>query len=1273
MPLAANARLGHYQIKSVLGTSGTGVVYRAYDESREQTVAIKVLSPGPLDGQAAQERFRREARALTLIRHPNIGALYEVGSENGADYLVMEDIPGITLEERIQAGPLPIAEVLSLAIQVCEGLQAAHEKGIVHRDLKPGSLRLTPDGSLKIFDFSLVEPVAAPALAEATASQVGETSGAITYMAPEQLQGQPADLRSDVWAVGAVLYELSTGRRPFPGNVSLAIAADIIHKQPEKPRSLRSEIPVGLEEIILKCLEKDPSNRYASARAVAEDLEELRDGTIQAQQLPALGPPSETRSMEIAHVLFTDIVSYSTMPMDEQDRVLCDLQGMVRSNREFVAAQAEDRLIRLPTGDGMALVFFRDAEAPVRCAIELARGLREHHPTLKLRMGINSGPVYQVADINANRNVAGSGINMAQRVMDCGDAGHILLSKPVADMLAQVTSWRPALRDLGEAQVKHGVRVHIFNLCKDGAGNPEIPKKLRTATTRRRISLAAVIALVLGVAFASWLLIHFGRIGPGKSARKSIAVLGFRNVTGNPTAMWMSTALSEELTTELAAGEQLHAISGEDVTSAQRDLNLPEGQSLSQNTLDQLRKRLGSDLVVMGSYYDINGQIRVDIRLQDTSGGGTIANLSEQGSEFSDIVSRLGTSLRARCGVRDLTAAQSANVRAALPANTEAAQLYAEGLERLREFDTAGAREKFEATVAADPNNALAHSALSSAWSQLGYDSKAAEEAKKAFDLSGNLSREDRLTIEGAYHVADKQWDKAIAAYQTLFGLFPDNLEYGLALIDAQISGSKAQDALAIVSKIRQGNSLKARKKADYDDPRIDLAEARAAAALSDYRRSQAAAGRAAEAAVRQGARLERGQALLQQCIAFRHLGQFDDAKSAGRQAQEIFVESRYARGQALSLTCVANVLEDQGDLVNSQQMLEKALSLAQGIGARIDIAGALNNLGELLSERGLLEESNARYQQALSAATEIGDRDDEVKAQSNLGVNLITLGQFREAQKPLEGSLAIARAIGNQQGEVESLINLGTVSYSLGDLAKSEQQLDDALKMSRSLGLRADSSSALSALGDVMLAEDKLSDAEDAYHQSLEISEQLKESDNVAGGKLSIAALALERGDLANSETMAREVAKETQALGNSEQEMAAHNLLARTLTSQGKLDAASAELKAASQLGARDETSKLEWSINTGRLLARQGKKSDAIQVLKQAQAHAEAMGYVPGQFQARLALIEAGIDPADPTRTAREVRGLIQDATKLRFQLIARKAQEAERRKPGANSPP
>jgi Tol biopolymer transport system component/class 3 adenylate cyclase len=195
---------------------------------------------------------------------------------------------------------------------------------------------------------------------------------------------------------------------------------------------------------------------------------------------PDLG---SSRTLEIAHVLFTDIVGYSKLPMDEQESLLMQLQDAVRHTPEFARAEASEELIRLPTGDGMALVFFRDPEAPVRCALELSRILRTY-PEIKLRMGIHSGPVYRVADINANRNVAGGGINIAQRVMDCGDAGHILVSEEVANVLGQLSRWKGYLQNLGEAEVKHSVRVQLFNLYTEDAGNSALPQKFLAPIAR---------------------------------------------------------------------------------------------------------------------------------------------------------------------------------------------------------------------------------------------------------------------------------------------------------------------------------------------------------------------------------------------------------------------------------------------------------------------------------------------------------------------------------------------------------------------------------------------------------------------------------------------------------------------------------------------------------------------------------------------------------------------------------------------------------------------
>ena len=201
-----------------------------------------------------------------------------------------------------------------------------------------------------------------------------------------------------------------------------------------------------------------------------------------------------------------DIVAYSKLPADQEPVVLNELQQVVSKTATVQRARANDTLISLPTGDGMALVFFGSPELPVKCALEIGRALQQH-PAIKLRMGIHTGPVFRVADINANRNVAGGGINMAQRVMDCGDAGHILVSKVVADVLSQVSTWsNVVLSDLGEVEVKHQVRVHIVNLHTDFAGNKELPKKVaaarRLAATHARgkwmVAVAVMVALIAG-------------------------------------------------------------------------------------------------------------------------------------------------------------------------------------------------------------------------------------------------------------------------------------------------------------------------------------------------------------------------------------------------------------------------------------------------------------------------------------------------------------------------------------------------------------------------------------------------------------------------------------------------------------------------------------------------------------------------------------------------------------------------------------------------------
>src|SRR5437764_1057575 len=273
--------------------------------------------------------------------------------------------------------------------------------------------------------------------------------------------------------------------------------------------------------------------------------------------------PAEVKKeiqLEIAHVLFIDVVGYSKFSINEQGVVVDELTKVVRSSDQYQTAEAAGRLIKIPTGDGMGLVFHTSPEAPAQCAMEISRALKEH-PRLQLRMGVHSGPVSGVIDVNERANVAGAGLNIAQRVMDCGDAGHILLSKHVAEDLEEYEQWRPLLHDLGACEVKHGMRVTIVNLYADQVGNPQPPKKFQALKKHRtRMRWAAITAglLTLSAIVAGVAMFSRDRVGSTLSVpEKSIAVLPFENRSEDKANAYFADGIQDDLLARLSKVDDL--------------------------------------------------------------------------------------------------------------------------------------------------------------------------------------------------------------------------------------------------------------------------------------------------------------------------------------------------------------------------------------------------------------------------------------------------------------------------------------------------------------------------------------------------------------------------------------------------------------------------------------------------------------------------------------------------------------------------------------------
>src|SRR5256885_9126350 len=310
--------------------------------------------------------------------------------------------------------------------------------------------------------------------------------------------------------------------------------------------------------------------------------------------------------LEIAHVLFIDIVGYSKLSINHQRGAIDELTQAVRASEQFQEAEAAARLIKIPTGDGMALVFYKSPEEPVECALEISRALREHR---QLRMGIHSGPVSGVIDVTGRANLAGAGLNMAQRVMDCGDAGHILVSKRVADDLGEYEHWRPLLHDLGSCEVKHGVRVSVVNLYADQVGNAKLPRKLETVQKRRtRLRWAGMAAVLLALAaiVASIAMFSRNRVRSTLAApEKSIAVLPFENLSRDPDNAYFADGIQDEILTRLSKIADLKVISR---TSTEHYKSAPEN-------LPEIARQLGVAHILEGRVQKSGDAVRVNVQL----------------------------------------------------------------------------------------------------------------------------------------------------------------------------------------------------------------------------------------------------------------------------------------------------------------------------------------------------------------------------------------------------------------------------------------------------------------------------------------------------------------------------------------------------------------------------------------------------------------------------------------------------------------------------------
>jgi len=1108
---------GRFKVVRFIAEGGMGEVYEAEDLELHEHLAIKTLRPETLQEATAIARFKREVHLARKVTHPNVCRIYDLfrdrpdGNEAEIVFVSMEFLRGETLASRIRnQGRMRIAEALPLITQMASALSAAHEAGIVHGDFKPGNVVLVeePTGFRAVVtDFGLafraIRSAADPSLSGTSWLPVSLRKGdglhgTPAYMAPEQLEGQPASTASDIYSFGLVIFEMVTGARPFQGDTPISTAARRLAELPPSPRKIEPSLSPASESVILRCLDRDPAKRFERAQDVAWALGEdvMQTGRYQAGEM--------------------------------------------------------------------------------------------------------------MADLKSLKRVAASGRGRRRRTMAI-----VMAIVVLAGMV--VSYWRYTQRRSS----------HIASPLV--ASNP--PVKLRPA----------------------------------------VAVLGFKNLSGRPDAAWLSTALSETLTTELAAGEKLRTIPGENVARAKTDLSLPDAESYAQDTLGRIRKNLDTDFVVVGSYLDLGkksgGQVRLDLRLQDARAGVTIAAVSETGTEahLLDLILRTGTELRGKLGVGGMTATDDSAVRASVPSDPEATRLYAEGLKRLRVFDFLGARDLLRKAIAAEPNYPMAHSALAVVWSNLGYDPKEKEEAKKAFDLSGNLLREDRLSVEARYRQMMKDWNKAIELYRTLFNFFPDNLDYGLALANAQRQAGKVKDALATVEALRKLPTP------TRDDPRIDLAEARTAFSLGDFKREQEVAARAAEKAGALGAPLLVAAAQLNQCWALQRSGQYQDALAACEKAKSTYAATGDRAGEGRALLNAGVALYHHSDLAGAQIAYEQALAAFRQVGDKDDMAKTLDDMGGVISDRGDYIGAKSRFEQALTIYREVGDKDGAGSALGNIASELMFTGDLNKANRKFREALTTERETGREDFVVADLANLGRMLYLQGNLGESHKMLDESLAICRRLDDKQDVGEVLGNLGDLLTSEENLDRAMADYQQAMKIKSDIGNEIGAAVSRISIAELLIKEGHAASAEPLIREAREVFRRQKDTDDEISADTALTRALLSQGKSTDARKEVDAAIGAAAKlqNEEVRLKVSLAAASVRGDSGKPADLVAAAKSLEAtlgEAKRHGYVGYEFEARLALGEIEMKSGHTATGRGLLAALEKDARTKGFLLVAHKATAA-----------
>ncbi len=796
--------------------------------------------------------------------------------------------------------------------------------------------------------------------------------------------------------------------------------------------------------------------------------------------------------------------------------------------------------------------------------------------------------------------------------------------------------------------------AHSPSEPQQGSAPPARPRRL---PSRTMVFGAAVVATAIGVVLALRFRDPAGFLATGP-ARRTITVLGFRNLSSRPELDWIATALSEMVQAELAPpGSSYRLMPVESAERLRRELGLARPGSLSPESLSRLRRAAAVDEVVGGSYASSgsgpdDSRIRIDVLVQDARTGDTIAAVSESGesSRLFELVSSIGS--RLRLSLREPGRAPAERSASALPRNPEALRLYAEGLQRLRDFDALAARDLLSRAVAAESNFPLAHSALGRAYATLGYEENARLELQQALASSRGLPRRDQLDIEAAYRAANKEWDEAIRLYQELDGLSSDDLETGLRLAATENNASRSREALEVVRRLRRlppptGN-----------DPRIDLLESRILM-RTDPQAALAAAERGLAESRARHERLLEANALLDREVALHTLGR--SGKPALEEALRIFSAAGDSGGEARAAHILGDARFDEGDLKAARASYRHAIDTADRIGYVLEKAAAAASLSRVASLQGDSAEAESLIVEANAIWRAVPDR-----RQLPWGLN--ALGSMRLAEGKLDEAAALHReamTMCRQNGDQGSYLHDGysgliVALEAQGRLEEASAVGEEALKRSTERAEPSWIAQHLVELGSIAFERARFADADRMFAQALEKRRQAHENTTVPESELLIAQLRLEERKPDEARALARKASDAFAAAGRPADQAGADAVEAEAMLLAGRRDEAKTSADAASAL--LDEKASADARVPV--LLARArvdnalGRPEAARAEVETAAALARKTAWKSLVFETRLAAAEVSADSRS-SAAAPEAAALATEARGLGFERLAKRA--------------